>query len=203
MMKTEWTFPEDLPLLDRAVMFAVMKHSGQRRKGSDIPYITHVVEAMEIVSRMTEDEELRAAAVLHDTLEDTDTGKEELIRLFGQRVADLVAAESENKRPDQPEAETWLTRKQETIRHLSRASTEVRMLALGDKLSNIRAMHRDFQVLGEKLWERFNQKDPVMHGMYYGLLANIFGEDEMLSGTPAYHEYIKLCIDLFGSEDET
>ena len=200
MMKPDWTTLETLPLLDRAIAFAVMKHSGQLRKGTGLPYITHVVEAMEIVSRMTEDEELRAAAVLHDTLEDTETTKEELVLNFGQRVADLVTAESEDKRKDRPPEETWWARKQETINHLSRASTEIRMLTLGDKLSNVRSMHRDYQVLGEKLWERFNQKNPVMHGMYYGLLANIFWKDETLRETPEYREYIELCSDLFSKE---
>lgn len=121
MMNPEWNTLDALPLLDRAVAFAAVKHSGQHRKGTNLPYITHVVEAMEIVSRMTEDEELRAAAVLHDTLEDTDTTKEELVRCFGQRVADLVAAESENKRVNRPAEETWWTRKQETIHHLEEA----------------------------------------------------------------------------------
>lgn len=200
MMNPDWTTLEKLPLLDRAVVFAAMKHSGQPRKGTGLPYITHVVEAMEIVSRMTEDEELRAAAVLHDTLEDTGTTEEELVRYFGRRVADLVAAESENKREDQPAEETWWTRKQETIRRLSGASTEIRMLALGDKLSNIRAMHRDYQVIGEELWLRFNEKNPVRQGMYYGLLANVFGEDETLRETPAYREYAELCADLFSRE---
>ncbi len=187
-------------LLESAIEFAARKHAGQLRKGTSIPYFSHVMEAMEIVSRMTEDEELRAAAVLHDTLEDTDTTKEELIRNFGQRVADLVAAESEDKREDQPAEETWLTRKQETIEHLSKASTEVKMLALGDKLSNVRAMHRDYQVIGEELWQRFNEKDPIRQGMYYGLLANVFREDEFIRETPAYKEYVELCADLFSKE---
>ena len=200
MMKIDWTKLETLPLLDRAIDFAVMKHTGQFRKGTGLPYITHAVEAMEIVSRMTEDEEIRAAAVLHDTLEDTETTKEELVRLFGWRVAKLVEAESEDKREDRPAEETWWIRKKETIRHMAHASTEIRMLALGDKLSNIRAMHRDYQVLGEKLWERFNQKDPIMHGMYYGLLANAFGEDETLRETQAYREYVDLCSELFSRE---
>ena len=184
-------------LLDRAVAFAAAKHAGVKRKETSIPYITHVVEAMEIVCRLTEDEEVRAAAVLHDTLEDTDTTREELAELFGERVADLVAAESENKREGQPEEETWTVRKQETIRHLSEANTEIRIIALGDKLSNIRAMYRDYMVIGEKLWERFNQKDPVMQGMYYGLLANVFFEDEKLRNTPEYREYVELCSKVF------
>ena len=184
-------------LLDRAIEFAMVKHAGQVRKGTSIPYFTHVMEAMEIVSRMTEDEELRAAAVLHDTLEDTKTTKEELVEAFGQRVADLVAAESEDKWKDRPEGETWLVRKTETIEHLREADTEIRMLALGDKLSNIRAMTRDYKVIGEKLWQKFNEKNPVMQGMYYGQLANAFDEDETLRETPEYREYIELCAGLF------
>ncbi len=188
------------PLLQKAMEFAAMKHADQVRKGNTIPYLTHVMEAMEIVSRMTEDEEVRAAAVLHDTLEDTCTTKDELVHVFGQRVADLVAAESEDKREDQPAEETWLIRKQETIKHLSRASTEIRMLALGDKLSNVRAMTRDYARIGEDLWKKFNNSDPNEQGMYYGLLANVFREDEFIRTTPEYKEYVTLCADIFGKE---
>ena len=184
-------------LLDRAIEFAMVKHAGQKRKGTTIPYITHVIEAMEIVSRMTEDEEIRAAAVLHDTLEDTETTKEELIEAFGPQVTKLVAAESEDKRKDLPEEKTWRIRKEETIKHLKKASTEVKMIALGDKLSNIRAMTRDYRVIGEKLWQKFNVKDPKQQGWYYGALASIFGEDKFLQETPEYKEYAELCAALF------
>lgn len=200
MLNPEWDILDTLPMPDRAAAFAAIKHSGQRRKGSGLPYITHVVEAMEIVSRLTEDEEIRAAAVLHDTLEDTGTTKEELSRHFGPRVANLVAAESEDKREERPAEETWLIRKQETIRHLTGATTEIRMLALGDKLSNIRAMHRDQQVIGEELWKRFNEKDPMKHGMYYGSLANVFLEDKTLREKPECREYADLCAEVFHLE---
>ncbi len=189
-----------MPLLQKAMEFAARKHAVQLRKGATIPYFTHVMEAMEIVSRMTEDEEVRAAAVLHDTLEDTPATKEELVHFFGHRVADLVAAESEDKRKDRPEAETWLVRKQETIEHLRRAGTEIRMIALGDKLSNIRAMTRDYERIGEDLWKKFNNSNPIDQGMYYGLLANVFGEDDEIAGTPEYREYVKLCAALFSDE---
>lgn len=195
-MKTE------LGLLDRAIAFAALKHAGTPRKGTDFPYFTHVMEAMEIVCRMTKDEEIRAAAVLHDTLEDTGTTKEELVRNFGQRVADLVAAESENKRADRPAEETWLERKMETIRHMENAPTEVKMIALGDKLSNVRAMTRDYRVIGKELWERFNEKDPLKQGMYYGELANAFWEDETIRETDAYREYVELCFCLFGGDKD-
>ena len=187
-------------LLQRAIEFAVKKHTGQVRKGTTIPYVTHVIEAMEIVSRMTEDEELRAAAVLHDTLEDTDTLKEELSDVFGPQVADLVAAESENKREELPPEQTWAIRKAETVKHLSQSGTEIKMLALGDKLSNVRAMARDFRVMGNELWKKFNNPDPAAQGRYYGSLARAFGEDETISGTPAFAEYKELCFGLFGED---
>ena len=188
------------PLLQKAMGFAAMKHEGYVRKGTTIPYLTHVMEAMEIVCRMTEDEEVRAAAVLHDTLEDTPTTREELIHFFGERVASLVAAESENKRRDQPEMETWLERKLETIQHLGTAKTEIRMIALGDKLSNVRAMYRDYQVHGDKLWEKFNNPDPKAQGKYYCSLANAFREDDIIRETPAFKEYTALCAEVFHAE---
>ena len=188
------------PLLQKAIEFAAMKHEGYVRKGTTIPYFTHVMEAMEIVSRMTEDEKVRAAAVLHDTLEDTPTTKDELIHFFGRRVASLVAAESENKRRDRPENETWLERKLETIQHLEKAKTEIRMIALGDKLSNVRAMHRDYQVHGDKFWEKFNNPDSKAQGMYYCSLVNAFWKDETIRKTPAFKEYADLCAEVFHVE---
>jgi myo-inositol-1(or 4)-monophosphatase len=189
-----------MPLLQKAMEFAAGKHDGQLRKGTTIPYFTHVMEAMEIVSRMTEDEEVRAAAVLHDTLEDTPATKEELVHFFGHRVADLVAAESEDKREDLPAEETWLIRKEETIEHLRKAGTEIRMIALGDKLSNVRAMTRDYERDGEKLWQKLNNKNPKDHGKYYCGLANAFRKDEVIRNTPAYREYADLCAALFHVE---
>ena len=111
-----------------------------------------------------------------------------------------MAAESENKREDQPAEETWVIRKQETIRHLQKAGTEIRMIALGDKLSNVRAMCRDYAVIGEELWKKFNNPDPIEQGMVYGLLANVFWEDEQIRNTSAFEEYIQLCSELFGQE---
>ncbi len=183
--------------IDKAIRFAAKKHAGQRRKGTDIPYMTHVVEVMEIVSRMTEDENVRIAALLHDTLEDTQTKKEELKKAFGCKVADLVASESENKREGQPAEETWIDRKWETIQHLKKACTNVRMIALGDKLSNIRAMYRDYQAIGEELWKRFNQHNPVLHGWYYCSIRDVLGKDDIIKQNRSFEEYSDLCEKVF------
>jgi len=89
-------------------------------------------------------------------VEDTPVTLEELREVFGARVAALVADESENKREGTPKTETWRIRKQETHVHLEQACKEARMIALGDKLSNLRDMARDYAVLGDALWARFN-----------------------------------------------
>lgn len=176
-----------MTLLEEAIIFAVQAHSNQFRKGTQTPYILHPLEAAAIVASMTDDLEIIAAAVLHDTLEDTHISVDEISAKFGQRVADLVNSETENKRQDLPAADTWLIRKQETIQRLSKEKDlAVKMVTLGDKLSNIRAIYRDHLAIGDKLWERFNQKDPNMQAWYYRSIADVTIE---LSHYPAWQEY--------------
>ena len=80
----------NLNLVSRAVIFAAAAHDGQVRKGTDIPYIVHPMEAAAIAAGLTNDPEVIAAAVLHDVVEDTGTTKNELEAEFGSRVAELV-----------------------------------------------------------------------------------------------------------------
>lgn len=185
-------------IVDKAVRFAAEKHSGSPRKGSEVPYIVHPMEAAAIVAGITGDQELIAAALLHDTLEDTGTTYEELAEAFGKRVADLVAGESEDKQEEKPAEETWKPRKQETINELKEAGYEARLLVLADKLSNIRAMERDLEEKGAELWNRFNQKDPLMHAWYYGSIAEILAADPKLKDTQACKEYVQRVKATFG-----
>lgn len=182
-------------LFERAVAFAAAAHHGTCRKGTDIPYILHPMEAAAIVGSMTSDPCLLAAAVLHDVVEDTPITLETIRREFGDRVAELVAAESETKRYDDCTPVSWTQRKQDTLDRLSTASTEAKTVALGDKLANIRAIKRDYSILGDKLWERFNVKDPAMHGWYYGALVDSLSE---LCAYPAWQEYKQLVNEVFG-----
>ena len=182
-------------LLDKAIIFAVNAHRGQLRKGSNAPYILHPMEAAAIVAAMTDDEEVIAAAVLHDTVEDTAVTLDEICEQFGKRVAELVAAESENKREDKPAASTWKIRKEETIERLKAAPKEVKMLTLGDKLSNIRSICRDYEAQGDALWQRFNQKDKNEHRWYYKSIADCLSD---LCEYPAYKEYVFLAEKTFG-----
>ena len=88
--------PLDTTLLDRAIVFAVRAHAGTERRGKGFPYIVHPMEAVEIVATMTNDQELLAAAVLHDTVEDTDTTIEQIRAEFGHRVASLLQQRAMN-----------------------------------------------------------------------------------------------------------
>ena len=186
---------ETISLMDRAIVFATRAHSGTYRKGTSIPYIVHPIEAAAIVSTMTADPDMIAAAVLHDVVEDTDATVEEISFFFNERIARLVEAESENKRKDLPPQETWMVRKMETLEFLrTKADREAKILALADKLSNMRAIHRDQNTVGDKLWERFNEKDKSKHGWMYRQVANALSE---LSDTFARQEYDELVRKTF------
>ena len=189
----------DTTLVTRAVIFAAKAHDGAVRKGTKLPYIVHPMEAAAITAGLTDDQAVIAAAVLHDTVEDTNTTREQIEAEFGSRVAELVAAESENKREDQKAELTWEIRKKETIEHLRRCTDrDVKILALADKLSNLRAIHRDYLALGEKLWDRFNQNDPEKIGWYYRSFTETCSE---LADTAAFREYAELLDKTFGKED--
>lgn len=181
-------------VLDQAISFATEAHKGQLRKGSEIPYILHPLEVAAIVGTMTGDDEILAAAVLHDVVEDTDTTIGQIEALFGRRIAGLVAAESEDKREDLPAEATWKIRKQETLDHLRTAPIEVKMITLGDKLSNIRSVYRDYMAIGDALWQRFHQKDKRQHHWYYSGIADRLAE---LEGYAAYTEYCSLVKRVF------
>ena len=190
-------------LLDEAVSFAALAHAGQFRKGTETPYIVHPVEVMKIVCGITQDMEVRMAAVLHDTVEDTPVSRADLEERFGGRVAGLVCAESENKREELPEEETWLIRKQETLDRLEHAERDVKIICLGDKLANIRDIARDTARIDDSFWERFNA--PEDGGKLAGKIANVGRyyrgvADRLkseLGGTPEWQELDRLVRAVF------
>lgn len=187
--------PLDTDLLDRAIMFAVRAHAGTERRGKGFPYIVHPMEAMEIVATMTSNQELLAAAALHDTVEDTDITVEQIRAEFGDRIASLVASESDNFEEGVSEEDSWHARKQAAIDRLSSAPHDAKIVALGDKLSNMRAIARDYAMQGDKLWNLFHAKDPKDHEWHYRGLADALRE---LHDTFAYKEFEQLINQVFG-----
>ena len=187
----------DSSLLDRAILFAVKAHADTERKGKGFPYIVHPLEAMAIVATMTNDQELLAAAVLHDTIEDTDTTMEQLCAEFGPRVAKLVETETD-QHFSADKALTWHQRKQESLNRLASASRDAMIVALGDKLSNMRGIAQDYAVLGDELWQRFNVKAKADHAWRFRQLAEVL---KPLGETFAYQEFRKLVEQVFGEEN--
>ena len=181
--------PLDTELLDRAIIFAVKAHAGTERRGKGFPYIVHPMEAMEIVATMTPDQELLAAAALHDVVEDTDVTAAEIEAEFGPRVASLVVAESDVFPEGVSEEDSWRFRKQAAIDRLSKASHEAKMVALGDKLSNMRAIARDYAMKGDELWKIFHAPHPSDHEWHYRGLADALRE---LEDTFAFKEFESL-----------
>lgn len=186
--------PLNTDVLDRAIILAVRAHSGTERRGKGYPYIVHPLEAVEIVATMTADQELLAAAALHDTVEDTDVTIEQIRAEFGERIASLVADESDEMPEGVSEEDSWHGRKQAAIDRLSHASRDAKMVALGDKLSNMRAIARDYAVQGDALWNLFHASDPKDHEWHYRGLAGALRE---LEDTLAYREFEKLINQVF------
>jgi guanosine-3',5'-bis(diphosphate) 3'-pyrophosphohydrolase len=121
-------------LVIQAAHFAADKHRDQRRKGArNTPYINHPLEVADRLNRVAgvEDAAILAAAILHDTIEDTQTTRAELASLFGNRIAALVA-----ELTDQPGL-TWQERKRREIEHSAHISHDAKLIKLSDKTSNV------------------------------------------------------------------
>ena len=185
-----------MELVNEAIVFAAKAHDGMRRKKSEAPYVLHPMEAAVIVGTMTDDQNLIAAAALHDVVEDAGITLEEIKEKFGQRVWELVRSETEDKREELPPAQTWRIRKEESLAVLKNAEDiAVLMVWLGDKLANMRSIYRDFKVEGVQMWQRFNQKDVNEQAWYYRSIVNL---TERLSDTSAWLEYKTLTELVFG-----
>ncbi len=176
-------------MVEKAVAFAAKCHEGTCRKGTHIPYIVHPLETAVIVSLMTADQELICAALLHDVIEDAGVTKSQLEEEFGSRVAHLVMEETEDK------TKSWKERKSATLKHLEHASEEIKILVLADKLSNLRSTARDYLLIGDEIWKRFNEKDKAQHAWYYLNIADLLIE---LENFGVYQEYKTLCEQVFG-----
>ena len=153
------------------------------------------METGHIVSSLTDKPYVIAAAILHDVVEDTKYTIHDIEKQFGKEIAELVNFETENKQKEKDPAETWKNRKEEFLNHLNKAPKEAKMITLGDKLSNMRAIKRDYETIGDSLWERFNQKDKDEQGWYY---KHIRDELKEFSETDAWKEYDMLVRDVFG-----
>ena len=184
-----------MELVSEAIIFVVKAHDGMRRKKNKSPYILHPMEASVIVSTMTDDQEVIAAAALHDVVEDAGIKMETIEEVFGARVRELVESETEDKRADRPPVETWKIRKEESLLVIKNTDDlDVLRVWLGDKLANMRSLYREWKIEGDAMWNNFNQKDPEMQAWYYCTIAELTSR---LSETSAWIEYKALTDIVF------
>ena len=161
---------------EEALIYAARLHVGQKRKGKDIPYISHLLAVAALVFEAGGDADEVIAALLHDSVEDQG-GLETLLeirRRFGDRVAMIVEGCSDSLGTPKP---AWLERKASYLAHLASAPSEVRRVSLADKLHNARMILADLEEYGEATWSRFNggRQGSLW---YYQSLVEIFQESE-------------------------
>ena len=144
---------------NEAMAYASRLHAGQRRKGSDTPYIAHLLAVTAIVMEHGATEEEAIAALLHDAVEDQggDAALFEIRQTFGDEIAEMVKGLSDKglAELDAPHKPSWRPRKERYIARLHTASYSVRLIAAADKLHNARSVLADYRAHGEAVWEKF------------------------------------------------
>ncbi len=162
---------------EEALTFATRLHATQTRKGSDIPYIAHLLGVASIALDHGANEEEAIAALLHDAVEDQGGEKtlQHIRRCFGSTVADIVWGCSDTDDVPKP---PWKKRKEAYITHVACASPSIQLVSASDKLHNARAILSDYRCVGDKLWARFTGgKDGTL--WYYRALVDAFQRSGM------------------------
>ncbi|MCA0171449.1 HD domain-containing protein [Bacillus sp. RAR_GA_16] len=169
-----------MKMIEKAVSFSAVAHDGQYRKGLSLPYFSHPVTVGFYLLEAGASEEVIAAGILHDVVEDTATTYEMVKKEFGQVIADLVIGCSE---PDK--SLSWEERKTHTINALRRASFPVKQIACADKLHNLTTIKSDYEKEGEQVWVRFNRGKEKQRwyyeSVYTSLVANLSDAESSFS----------------------
>ena len=184
---------ENNGVLEKAMQFAMDAHKGASRKGTNLPYILHPVETLQILSAMNADTNLMAAGLLHDTLEDTDVQPLDIYDQFGVDVAALVNCHTEDKR------QIWYVRKLTTVKELPDENIRQKMLCIADKVANLRSLYRDYKSIGEELWARFNAPKEMQAWYYSALNDGLYELQNFPETADIYWEMTALYKDLFVS----
>jgi GTP pyrophosphokinase len=149
------------PKFNEALLYAGEVHGRQRRKGSGIPFMAHLLGVAAIVLEDGGDEEQGIAALLHDAVEDHPrhgATEREILERFGPRVHRIVmgCTEPDPHALERGQRGPWEERKQRYIQHLSTADADILRVATADKLYNARSIINDMRMVGEDVWKRFS-----------------------------------------------
>ncbi|WP_214749937.1 HD domain-containing protein [Exiguobacterium sp. s189] len=155
------------PLVEEALRFSSIRHGGQHRKGSSIPYLSHPFSVALLLETDHQPPTVVAAGLLHELIEDTKTDPQEILTKFGQDVLRLVLAVSEKNRD-----QTWEQRKQMTLEHISSLQFDEVALLVADKLHNLRSIRYDLEMEGMTVWQRFKRPMRDQSWYYHQLLRS-------------------------------
>jgi len=159
---------------ESAMRYAHQVHQEQRRKGTGIPYIAHVLGVAAIAMEYGADEDEAIGALLHDAAEDGggEARLAEIRAQFGDAVAEIVLGCSDSLVEDPEDKLPWRERKENYLAHLENASASVCLVSAADKLHNVRSLIRDYREHGSDIWERFQgRRDGTL--WYYETVADV------------------------------
>ena len=141
------------PRLIKAINTAAWAHRNHVRKGTDIPYVSHVFGVMHLVAQVTDDEDVLIAALFHDILEDVpdEYSPERMAEEFGAHVVELVRGVTKDST-----LSSWQDRSDAYLAHLRGAEDGSVLISAADKLHNLLSIHADLDAIGDELWARFN-----------------------------------------------
>lgn len=174
-----------------ALTFATQLHTNQTRKGGGVPYISHLLGVASIALEYGANEDEAIAALLHDAIEDQGGAatREEIRHRFGDVVTEIVDGCTDSDQTPKP---PWLQRKEAYIAHVPTASASVRLVSAADKLHNVWSILKDYRLLGDAVWERFQGgKDGTL--WYYRSLVKAFHTAE---STPLVEEFERVVDEL-------
>ena len=162
----------------RAFETASEIHALQVRKGTSVPYLSHLMSVAALVLEHGGDEDAAISGLLHDAIEDSDDGVRTKARIrgeFGAQVADTVVGCSDAIAVPGEAKAPWRERKERYIHHLADETAPcVLLVSACDKLHNARSIVADLRAIGPAVWGRFSQRDPAEHLWYYESLADCY-----------------------------
>ena len=159
-----------MKITDTAIRIAVKAHGEQKRKSDGSPYIVHPIAVALMLQKHRFRDEVVAAGILHDTIEDTTVTAADLAEQVGPEITAMVLALSEDK------TKPWDVRKREYIAHVAASSDEVKAISTADKISNLRDTLAHFRLEGESFWQRFTRGLPDQR-WYYNTFVEEVGKN--------------------------
>jgi len=143
------------PLFEEALQFALAAHKNQLRKGTQVPYVSHLLAVASIVLDYGGDEDEAIAALLHDSVEDCGVDPEEIRTRFGDKATNIVVACTDSFEKNPSKKAPWRARKEAYLQHLETAPPPVLRVSAADKLHNARSIVKDYREIGDEVWNRF------------------------------------------------